>query len=75
MNKEKIAELGELKSGDLFYTEYYYALKDTTHKCNTFVVIGFTKNNKVKCLACNYRYPQMFYFKKNKKVMYNTKTK
>lgn len=27
MNKEKITELGELNSGDVFYTEYYYALK------------------------------------------------
>lgn len=64
-----MTELGELKSGDVFYTEYSYALKDTPERCNTFTVIDVTKNNNVKCLACNYKYPQLFYFKKDKKVI------
>lgn len=61
-------QLGELKQGDVFYTEYSYALKDTPERCNTFTVISVTEKN-VKCLACNFKYPQLFYFKKDKKII------
>lgn len=55
-----------------FRTKHKYALRGTVEKCDTFAVVGWYRRRDgkeiVKCLALNYRNPQLMYFPMDKEV-------
>lgn len=65
-------KLYELNEGDVFYTSFKYSLNGTAAKCDTFICIRhYISNNgirKTKCLALNYKNPEVKYFSSNKEV-------
>lgn len=66
-------KLYELKEGDVFFTTRKYSLPDTHKKSNTFICIRHytdkNGNRKTKCLAANYKHPELKYFDSNKDII------